>query len=68
VAAYAPGRGDLIWLQFNPQAAMSRRGTAQVKSLDWRVREARRIGRLPADLLEEAVGEILALIVPAGAR
>jgi mRNA interferase MazF len=112
VAAYVPARGDLIWLQFNPQvgheqaghrpavvispAAYNRRvGLAlccpvtsqvkgypfevllpqrlgiegailadQIKSLDWRVRKARRIGALPADVLEEAVGKILALVDP----
>jgi len=38
----------------------------QVKSLDWRVRKARRIGSVPADVLQEAVGKILALIDPTG--
>jgi mRNA interferase MazF len=40
----------------------------QIKSLDWRVRRARRIARVPADVLEEAVGKVLALINPDGAR
>lgn len=40
----------------------------QVKSLDWRVRKARRIGSLPAEVLEETVGKILALVDPDGAR
>jgi mRNA interferase MazF len=40
----------------------------QIKSLDWRVRRARRIGNLPADLLQETVGKILALVDPDGAR
>lgn len=40
----------------------------QLKSLDWRVRKARRIGRVPAEVLEETVGKILALVAPAGAR
>ena len=40
----------------------------QIKSLDWRARKARRIARLPADLLQESVGKILALVDLDGAR
>ena len=40
----------------------------QLRSLDWRVRKARRIGTLPADVLQETVGKILALVDPDGAR
>ena len=40
----------------------------QIKSLDWRVRKARRIGGVPADVLQETVGKILALVDPDGAR
>lgn len=40
----------------------------QIKSLDWRVRKARRIGALPTDVLQETVGKILALIDPDGVR
>jgi mRNA interferase MazF len=40
----------------------------QLKSLDWRVRKARRIGTVPADVVQEAVGKILALVDPEGAR
>jgi mRNA interferase MazF len=36
----------------------------QIKSLDWRVRNARRIGRVPPDVLQETVGKILALVDP----
>jgi mRNA interferase MazF len=39
----------------------------QVKSLDWRVRKARRISRLPADVLQETIGKILALVDPVDA-
>jgi mRNA interferase MazF len=39
----------------------------QIKSLDWRVRRARRIGVVPADVLQEAIGKILALVAPDGA-
>jgi len=40
----------------------------QIKGLDWRVRKARRIGRVPTDILQEAVGKILALVDPGDAR
>ena len=30
----------------------------QMKNLDWRVRKARRIGSVPAEVLEETVGKI----------
>ena len=106
--AYVPARGDLIWLQFTPQAghrpavvispvAYNRRvGLAlccpvtshvkgypfevllprglgvegailadQVKSLDWRIRRAKRIGNLPSAVLQETVAKILALVDPA---
>jgi len=111
-ASYVPGRGDLIWLQFNPQAGHEQAGhrpalvvsprsynrrvglalccpitsqvkgypfevalppglgaegailSDQVKSLDWRMRKAKRIGRVPNEVLDEAVGKILALVDP----
>jgi mRNA interferase MazF len=116
VAVYVPARGDLIWLQFNPQAGREQAGhrpavvispssynrrvglavccpitsqvkgypfevllpqglgvegailSDQIKSLDWRVRKTRRIGSVPADVLQETVGKILALVDPNGAR
>ena len=116
VAPYVPARGDLVWLQFNPQAGHEQAGhrpavvispssynrrvglalccpvtsqvkgypfevllpqglgvegailSDQIKSLDWRVRKARRVGRVPADVLQETVGKILALVDPNGAR
>jgi len=116
VAAYVPARGDLIWLQFNPQAGHEQAGhrpavvisprsynrrvglticcpitsqvkgypfevllpqglgvegailSDQIKSLDWRVRKARRIGTLPPDVFQETVGKILALLDPDGTR
>jgi len=40
----------------------------QIKSLDWRVRKVRRIGDVPADVLQETVGKIVALVDPDGAR
>ena len=112
MAAYVPARGDLVWLQFDPQAGHEQAGhrpavvvspssynhrvglalcfpvtsrvkgypfevllpqglgvegailSDQIKSLDWRVRKAKRIGRLPADVLGETVGKILALVDP----
>jgi mRNA interferase MazF len=116
VAAYVPSRGDLIWLQFNPQAGHEQAGhrpalvisptsynrrvglavccpvtsqvkgypfevllpeglgvegailSDQIKSLDWRVRKASRIGSVPADVLQETVGKLLALVDPDGLR
>ena len=116
MAAYVPARGDLVWLQFTPQAGHEQAGhrpavvispspynrrvglavccpitsqvkgypfevllphglgvegailSDQIKSLDWRVRKARRIGSVPADVLQETVGKILALVDPDGAR
>ncbi len=116
MASFVPSRGDLVWLQFNPQAGHEQAGrrpalvispssynrrvglaiccpvttqvkgypfevllpeglgvegailSDQVKSLDWRMRRARRIGRVPPDVLQEAVGKILALIDPEGIR
>jgi mRNA interferase MazF len=40
----------------------------QMKSLDWRVRNATRIGRVPSEVLLETVGKILALVDPEDAR
>jgi len=40
----------------------------QVKSLDWRVRKARRVASVPADVLHDMIGKILALVDPNGAR
>ena len=34
----------------------------QIKSLDWRVREARRIATVPPDVMQETTGKILALV------
>jgi mRNA interferase MazF len=116
VAAYVPSRGDLIWLQFNPQAGHEQAGhrpalvispssynrrvglavccpvtsrvkgypfevllpeglgvegailSDQIKSLDWRVRKASRIGSVPDDVLQETVGKLLALVDPDGLR
>lgn len=114
--SYVPGRGDLVWLQFNPKAGHEQAGhrpalvvspssynrrvglalccpitsqvkgypfevvlprglgvegailSDQMKSLDWRVRKAKRIGRVPRDVLKETVGKILALVDPEEAR
>jgi mRNA interferase MazF len=110
--AYIPERGDLIWLQFDPQAGHEQAGrrpalvisptaynrrvglalccpitsqikgypfevtipkglgvegvilSDQLKSLDWGVRMAKRIGRVPRPVLDEAVGKILTLVQP----
>ena len=107
---YIPDRGDIVWLQFNPQAGHeqaghrpaivvsprsynSRAGLAlfcpitsqikgypfevvlprerkpsgailsdQVKSLDWRVRKAKRLSKAPKDVIREVLAKIRALI------
>jgi mRNA interferase MazF len=107
---YVPERGDVVWLQFDPQAGHeqaghrpalvispraynSRIGLAlfcpitsrikgypfevlfppgfkvegavladQLKSLDWRVREAKRFARAPSAVLREALAKIQALV------
>ena len=112
VASYVPSRGDLVWLQFNPQVRHEQAGhrpalvispssynrrvglavccpitsqvkgypfevvlppelgvegailSDQIKNLDWRARKARRIGSVPADVLQETVGKIVALVDP----
>ena len=116
MASYVPSRGDLVWLQFSPQAGHEQAGhrpalvispssynrrvglalccpitshvkgypfevllpaglgvegavlSDQLKSLDWRVRKARRIATAPVDVLEETVGKILALVDPDSGR
>jgi mRNA interferase MazF len=40
----------------------------QLKSLDWRVRRARYACTVPAPVLDETVGRLLALVDPEGAR
>jgi mRNA interferase MazF len=41
----------------------------QLRGLDWRARKARRISRVPNEVLDEAVGKLLALVDPEeGAR
>ena len=113
---YVPERGDVVWLEFNPQAgheqagerpalvispaAYNRRvglalfcplttqvkgypfevvlphlseGTGailadQIKSLDWRVRRARLLCRVPPEVVEETLARVLPLIEPERAR
>jgi len=103
--AYVPDRGDIVWLQFNPQAGHEQalvvsprsynqkvglalfcpitshikgypfevvlpcEGKAsgailsdQIKSLDWRVRRAKRISRAPKDVVKEVLAKIRSLI------
>ena len=107
---YVPERGDVVWLDFTPQAGHEQaghrpalvlsplayngrtglmlccpitsqikgypfevtlrgvggvRGVAlsdQVKSLDWRARQARRKGRAPKDVVEQTLKRILMLL------
>jgi mRNA interferase MazF len=39
----------------------------QIKSLDWRVRKAKLLCRVPGEVMEETLGRVLALIEPEGA-
>jgi mRNA interferase MazF len=112
MAAYVPERGDVVWLEFDPQAGHEQAGrrpglvvspgsyngraglalvwpitsrrkgypfevplppgldvagvvlTDQVKSLDWRARGASRAGTVPAEVLDDAVARLLAIVDP----
>jgi mRNA interferase MazF len=109
---YVPERGDIVWLQFTPQAGHEQEGhrpalvisprsynrrvglalfcpvtaqvkgypfevalppglkaqgaiiSDQVKSLDWRVRKAKRVCTVPDEVLEETIARLLALVDP----
>lgn len=110
--ARAPERGDVVWLQFNPQAGSEQAGRRpalvvsprsynkrvgialvcpitskikgypfevelpqeietegailcdQIKSLDWRIRNAKRIGAVSLSVMQEVTARILALVDP----
>lgn len=107
---YVPDRGDIVWLEFSPQAGHEQRGrrpavvispqpynekvglalfcpitnqikgypfevalppalkvsglvlSDQIKSLDWRTRRAKRIGRAPQHVLDQVLGKIATLL------
>lgn len=107
---YVPERGDVIWLEFNPQAGHEQAGhrpalvvspaayngktslalvcpittqvkgypfeveipdgmpvagvilADQVKCLDWRVRQAKALCTLPAEIVGEVIGKLSALL------
>ena len=107
---YVPERGDIVWLQFNPQAGHEQSGirpalvispksynskvglalfcpittkikgypfevdipekskasgtilSDQIKSLDWRVRNAKKIERIPDEVIQEVLAKIESLI------
>jgi len=107
---YVPERGDLVWLQFNPQAGHEQSGlrpalvispksynskvglalfcpitkivkgypfeveipgnqkasgtilSDQIKSLDWRVRKAKKIDRVPDEVIQDVLAKIESLI------
>ncbi len=107
---YVPERGDIVWLQFNPQAGHEQSGirpalvisprlynskvglalfcpittkikgypfevdipgkskasgtilSDQIKSLDWRVRNAKKIERVPDEVIQEVLAKIESLI------
>jgi mRNA interferase MazF len=108
--SYIPERGDIVWLEFNPQAGYEQAGhrpalvvsprtynekvglalfcpitsnvkgypfevvlpekqkvsgailSDQIKSLDWRVRKAKRMACAPQNVLEEVMAKILTLL------
>jgi mRNA interferase MazF len=108
--AYIPGRGDVVWLKFDPQAGHEQAGDRpaliispkaynakvglflvcpitsqvkryafevpippglpvqgvvladQIKSLDWRARQAHYICTLPAEITEEVIAKITPLL------
>jgi mRNA interferase MazF len=110
VQGYIPERGDIVWLEFNPQAGYEQAGhrsalvvspraynekvglalfcpitsnvkgypfevvlpekhkvsgavlSDQIKSLDWRVRKAKRMACVPQNVLEEVLAKILTLL------
>ena len=107
---YIPNRGDIVWLQFNPQTGHEQAGhrpalvvspmsynqkaglalfcpitsqikgypfevvlprdgrasgailSDQLKSLDWRVRKARRLAKAPKEVVSEVLAKIHTLI------
>jgi mRNA interferase MazF len=107
---YIPERGDIVWLQFNPQAGHEQAGmrpalvvspkvynrrvglglfcpitshikgypfevllpegleargavlSDQIKSLDWRVRQAKRIAKAPSVVVDEVLSKVLTLV------
>ncbi len=111
-AIRTPERGDVVWLQFNPQTGSEQAGHRpalvispksynqrvglalvcpitsrikgypfevelprgiktegailcdQIKSLDWRIRSAKRIGSVPPPVMQEITARILALVDP----
>jgi mRNA interferase MazF len=111
-SARAPERGDIVWLQFTPQAGSEQSGRRpalvispksynqrvglalvcpitsrikgypfevelprgmetkgailcdQIKSLDWRIRNAKGMGSVPQSVIQEVTARILALVDP----
>ena len=107
---YVPARGDVVWLQFDPQGGHEQAGrrpafvispktynqkvglallcpitsklkgypfevelpeglevhgavlSDQIKSLDWRSHDAKRLGVVPASVVEEVLAKILTLV------
>jgi mRNA interferase MazF len=112
--AYAPERGDLIWIQFTPQAGHEQAGRRpalvisprayngrvglallcpitgqvkgypfevrlpqeskisgvvladQIKSLDWRARQAEFAGQAPEEVVREVLAKLATLVQPSG--
>jgi mRNA interferase MazF len=112
VKAYTPDRGDVVWLEFDPQAGREQAGRRpavvlspasyngpsglamvcpmtskqkgypfevaipaglafsgvvladQARNLDWHQRKAKRIGKMPDDILADVVAKVITLIDP----
>lgn len=72
---YIPSRGDIVWLEFTHQVGHEQTGQHPaltispcqynqrvVKSLDWKIRKAKLICKLPNEVLEEVLAKIETLI------
>jgi mRNA interferase MazF len=112
VRSFTPDRGDLVWLEFDPQAGREQAGRRpalvlspasyngptglavvcpitskqkrypfevvlppglavsgvvladQARNLDWHQRKAKRIGKIPDDILGDVVAKVMTLIDP----
>lgn len=58
---YVPDRGDLIWLEFDPQAGREQAGHRPGIILSPK-RKARRVGQAPPNLVREVVAKLIALL------
>jgi len=62
---YIPERGDIVWLNFTPQAGKEQHGVVlsdQIKSLDWHERETEFICKSSDEEMNEIIKELNVLI------